>query len=278
MLLLVDGSNLLFQMFYGMPARILSPGGKPIQGTLGFVGALLKIIRMVRPTHVAVLFDGEHDNPRAALDENYKANREDYSAMAEEDTPFSQLPDIYAALDLLGIAHGETETCEADDWMASFAQTYGKSMPVVLASQDSDLFQLVTENVRVLRYRGEKTVLCDEAYLQEKFGIRPSQYADFKALVGDHSDNIRGIRGIGPKTAAGLLTRFGSLEEILKAGDKIARPSLREALQTEAERVRRNRELISLTDEAAQPFELPQMVYADAGMTTTQVLQQLNLR
>lgn len=74
-LLLVDGSNFLFQMFYGMPARILNSEGKPIQGTLGFVGALLKIIRRIQPTCVAVLFDGECHNDRTDIDENYKANR-----------------------------------------------------------------------------------------------------------------------------------------------------------------------------------------------------------
>ena len=88
-LLIVDGSNLLFQMFYGMPARILNKDGKPIQGTLGFVGALLKIVRRVQPTHLVVLFDGECQNERTALDADYKANRPDFSEMAEEDTPFS---------------------------------------------------------------------------------------------------------------------------------------------------------------------------------------------
>ena len=106
-LLVVDGSNLLFQMFYGMPARIIGKQGQPIQGTVGFVGALLKIIRMTKPTHAVVVFDGECENPRGELDENYKGNRPDYSQMPEEDTPFSQLPDIYAALDYLGIRHRE---------------------------------------------------------------------------------------------------------------------------------------------------------------------------
>ena len=82
-LLLVDGSNLLFQMFFGMPARIINAQGKAIQGTLGFVGALLKIIRRVCPTPVAVLFDGEHENERATLDETYKSNRIDYSRVEE---------------------------------------------------------------------------------------------------------------------------------------------------------------------------------------------------
>ena len=92
--LIVDGSTLLFQMFYGMPARIVNKEGKAIQGTLGFVGALLKIIRQVQPTRLVVLFDGEHHNERKDIDENYKANRPDFSQMPEEETPFSQLPDV----------------------------------------------------------------------------------------------------------------------------------------------------------------------------------------
>ena len=82
-LLIVDGSNLLFQMFFGMPARIVNEQGKAIQGTLGFVGALLKIIRMSNPTHIVALFDGEHENSRTALDADYKANRADYSKVLE---------------------------------------------------------------------------------------------------------------------------------------------------------------------------------------------------
>ena len=158
-LLLVDGSNLLFQMFYGMPARILNREGKPIQGTLGFVGALLKILRKVQPTAVAVLFDGECHNGRTDIDENYKANREDFSQMDEEDTPFSQMPDVYRALDYLGICHAETTDCETDDWMAAYCRRYGAQRQIVIASQDSDFFQLISENVTVstdfpYRHRG----------------------------------------------------------------------------------------------------------------------------
>ena len=86
-LLLVDGSNLLFQMFYGMPARIPGRDGRPVHGTLGFTGALLRVLRMRVPTHCAVFFDGEHENPRKALDEAYKANRPDFSHMEEQETP-----------------------------------------------------------------------------------------------------------------------------------------------------------------------------------------------
>ena len=147
-LLIVDGSNLLFQMFFGMPSRITNSEGKAIQGTLGFVGALLKIIRRAEPTHIAVLFDGEHKNERTELNADYKANRVDYSQTPEEDSPFSQLPDVYAALDYMGIKHTETTVCETDDWIAGYAHTYGDNTEVIVASFDSDFFQLITENCK----------------------------------------------------------------------------------------------------------------------------------
>ena len=153
-------------MFFGMPSRIINSDGKAIQGTLGFVGALLKIIRRIEPTHVAVLFDGEHENERVDLDADYKANRMDYSQIAEEENPFSQLPDVYAALDYLGIKHAETTTCETDDWIAGYAYTYGQETEMIIASFDSDFFQLITDKISVLRYRGANTVICTPTYIK----------------------------------------------------------------------------------------------------------------
>jgi len=277
-LLIVDGSNLLFQMFFGMPARIVNAQGKAIQGTLGFVGALLKIIRMTKPTHVLVTFDGECANPRRELDEDYKSNRTDYSGMAEEDTPFSQLPDIYAALDLLGICHRETEDCEADDWIAGYARRCGEEMDVVIASQDSDFFQLITERLSILRYRGKQSQLCDTAYIREKLGILPQQYAAFKSLTGDTSDNIRGVPKVGPKTAAELMNQFGDLENLLEHAEEIRKPSIRESVLHYTERIRKNYELIRLHGCARLPFDLQTIVWQDAGLTTTQVLQKIGLK
>lgn len=154
-LFIVDGSNLLFQMFFGMPARIVNKHGKPIQGTLGFVGALLKMIRKVEPTHVTVVFDGEYANKRSFLNKNYKANRTDYNKIPKEETPFSQLNDVYAALDFMGIKHTETTECEADDLIAGYALAFGQEMEITISSLDSDFFQLITDKVSVLRYRGK---------------------------------------------------------------------------------------------------------------------------
>lgn len=171
-LLLIDGSNLLFQMFFGMPARIFGADGRAIQGVLGFVGALLKIIRMVGPTHVLAVFDGEIENTRADLDKAYKANRPDLRTVPEEENPYSQLDDIYRALDYLQIKRFETTDCEADDVIASYALTFNDT-ETVISSFDSDLFQLLSEHVSVLRYRGKNTVIYTPAQFCEKFGISP---------------------------------------------------------------------------------------------------------
>lgn len=276
--LIIDGSNLLFQMFFGMPARIVNQSGKAIQGTLGFVGALLKIIRMVSPTHVAVIFDGQHENERSSLDADYKANRPDYSHVSEEENPFSQLADVYVALDYMGIKHVETSDGETDDVIAAYALTYGKEMEIVISSFDSDFFQLVSDRVSVLRYRGEKTILCTPEYIKEKYDITPGQYADFKSLTGDSADNIKGAEKVGPKTAAALIKEFSTLENILANAERIKKPSVRESIQKSADRVQINYQLIKLDNHVQLPFEIKKLEYSDTGITTNEILKRIGLR
>ena len=272
-LLLIDGSNLLFQMFFGMPSRIFNRNGKAIHGTVGFVGALLKIMRMTNPTHIAVLFDGEHENERAALNADYKANRIDYSKVAEEDCPFTQLPDIYDALDYLKIKHAETTVCETDDWIAGYAYAYGKDMQIVISSFDSDYFQLITDKISVLRYRGVKTAVCTPDYIYSRFGISPSQYADFKSLVGDTSDNIKGADKVGPKTAALLLKKFTTLDNIIAKAEQIERLPIRDSVIRNTERLQINYKLIKLTAGAELPFSLDELLYDGVPATMNEVLK-----
>ena len=277
-LLLVDGSNLLFQMFFGMPARIINEQGKAIQGTLGFVGALLKIIRRTSPTHIAVLFDGEHENNRSVLDPAYKANRIDYSEVSEEENPFSQLPDVYAAIDYLQIKHAETTVCETDDWIAAYTLTYGYENEIIISSFDSDYFQLITDKVSVLRYRGDKTVICTPDYISDKLGIKPVQYADFKSLTGDVSDNIKGADKVGPKTAASLLNEFGDLKGILENTENIKKASIKESISRNAERLRLNYKMIKLDNTASLPFTFSELAYEYRGITTNEVLKGIGLK
>ncbi len=276
-LLLVDGSNLLFQMFFGMPSRIIGRNGKPIQGTLGFVGALIKIVKMTSPTHILVIFDGEAHNPRTDLDPDYKANRPDYSELADEDNPFTQLPYIYAALDFMNIPRYETVDCEADDVIAAYCHRCDADTSVTVSSFDSDLFQLVGERVRILRYRGENSVICDTGYVLQRLGLPPERYADYKSLVGDTSDNIRGVTGIGPKTAAALINEYGSLEGLLAHADEIGRPRLRASIIAERDRILRNASLIRLTGDRPLPLELCELAYTYDGSTTRAVLDSIGL-
>ena len=277
-ILIVDGHNLLFQMFFGMPARIINKDGKAIQGTLGFVGALLKIIKKVNPTHTVVLFDGERHNPRTDLDENYKANRIDYDNVPDDENPFTQLSDIYNALDFLGLKHTETTVCETDDVIAAYALKYGAKNEIVISSFDSDFFQLINENVKVLRYRGDNTQIYDVDTFKEKFGILPQLYADYKSLTGDTADNIKGADKIGPKTAATLVNEFGNLENIILNAEKIAKPSVKKSVLENSERIRLNYKLIKLCDCAELPFSLDEIKYTYNGTTTTEVLVGIGLK
>ena len=276
-LLIVDGSNLLFQMFYGMPARIPGSRGQSVHGTLGFLGALLKILRMEKPTHALVVFDGECENIRRELDPEYKANRPDYSEIPEEDTPFSQLPDIFRVLDHLHIPWKETENCEADDWIAGYVRRYAEETEMVIVSQDSDFFQLITDQVRVLRYRGKQSILCGPQEIREKLGIVPGQYAAYKSLTGDTADNIRGAQKIGPKTAAALMNQFGTLDALLEGWQEIGKPSVRESVRANAERIRRNFALIRLEGAGELPYTWEEMQITLPDVTTMQVLKELDI-
>jgi DNA polymerase-1 len=274
-LLIVDGHNLLWQMFCGMPSRIVNEDGRAIQGTLGFVGALIKIIKLMEPTNIIVLFDGEHENHRTELSGDYKANRD---IGEPEDDMFLQLRDVRAALDFMKIKNIEiAELVEADDVISSYAFKYKKDIKIVISSFDSDFFQLIGENVSILRYRGKETVICDIRYVKDKFGILPGQYADFKSLTGDTADNIKGAEKIGLKTAAALINQFGNLQDIIINAEKITKPSIRDSILRNTERLQTNYKLIKLDDRATIPLNLNELAYIYNGITTREVLKGIKL-
>ncbi|MDE6844288.1 MAG: flap endonuclease [Lachnospiraceae bacterium] len=227
---------------------------------------------------MTVLFDGEHENGRSSLNPDYKANRIDYSEISEEENPFSQLNDVYAALDYLGIKHTETTICEADDLIAGYALCYGQETEIIISSFDSDFFQLITDHVSVLRYRGKDTVICTPEYINEKFGITPMQYADFKSLTGDSADNIKGADKVGLKTAALLLNEFGTLEGILANAENIKKPSIKESIIRNTERLKTNYQIIKLGNTVPLPFALPELAYTYSGITTNDVLKGIGLK
>lgn len=272
-LLIIDGHNLLFQMFFGMPSRIIGLKGQAIQGVIGFVGGVNRLMDAYHPTHLLVMFDGERHNPRNDVLEEYKANRIDYSEVPEEENPFSQLPLVYEALDYMGIKHTETTVCETDDVIASYAIKYGEENEVLISSFDSDYFQLINNNVKVIRYKGNCTVLCDEEYIKKKYGLPPSLYLDYKCLVGDTSDNIPGIRGVGPKTAAKLLNAFEGLDSIIERSAEIESEKIRLAIEEGVDILRRNVALIRLDGNADIPFALEEIELVNPHIRTMDVIR-----
>ena len=276
-LLLVDGHNLLFQMFFGMPSKIIGAGGQPIQGVIGFVGAINRILDTYQPTHLCVIFDGESSCTRKEILEDYKANRPDWSSVADDENPFTQLPYIYDALDYMGVKHAETTECETDDVIAAYALKYGKECEVIISSFDSDYFQLINENVKVLRYRGDSSVLCDERYILDKYGISPLSYLDYKCLVGDTADNVKGVKGVGPKTAAKLINTYGDLESIIERASEIESERLRLAILDSVEILKRNVSLIKLSDHADIPFPLDKAKFESPRMRTLEIIRGIGI-
>ena len=272
-LLIIDGHNLLFQMFFGMPSKIIGAQGHAIQGVIGFVGAVNRLTEAYQPTHLVIIFDGEKNNPRKDILKEYKANRIDYSELSEDENPFSQLPYIYQALDYMGIKWAETTVCEADDIIAGYAIQHGKECEVLISSFDSDYFQLITDKIKIVRYRGKCSQICDEKYINEKYGISPERYLDYKCLVGDSADNICGIRGIGPKTASKLINEFGDINSIKEKSHEITSEKIRHAIDESHALLERNEALIKLQGGASLPFALEEIAFTNPRIRTMDIIR-----
>ena len=240
--LIVDGHNLLFACYYGMPDRIRSVRGEPIHGTYGFIAALLKMIRRFEPRAMVVCFDAEEPNFRHALSPSYKANR---ALLPERGNPFSQLADIRRGLAWLKVPWLEIGGVEADDVMGTLGRRLAKTHRVYIASMDRDLFQLVDKRTRVYsRAWGIETEYGPKEIVA-KYKVRPDQFVDYRTLVGDTSDNIAGVDGIGAKTAARLLKSFDDIPGIL-ANLESLKPRIAAALEESRDRMELNKKLITI--------------------------------
>lgn len=277
-LLLVDGHNLLFQMFYGMPNKIEGKNGKHIEGIWGFTGALLKIINIIEPTHICVIFDGEQTLYRSKEFENYKQNRIDYSKVEEEKNPFTILPDIKNVLKELNIAFFETEDgYVTDDYMKEYCKTYESSCDIVISSWDYDYISLVSDKINLLTYKGKNSVLYTKEKVLSKWKVEPEYFADYKALVGDASDSIAGIPRIGPKMASQLIQEFGHVESILEHIEDIKKENIRLTLDIFQKELLQNIKLIRLNGTGTLPFLLEQLDYSYGNVKTKEVLIRCDL-
>ncbi|WP_326639245.1 5'-3' exonuclease [Streptosporangium sp. NBC_01755] len=222
-LMLLDTPSLYYRAFYGIPESMTSPDGMPVNAVRGVIDMIAMLVRRHSPRELVACMDADWRPAfRVAAIPTYKTHRvAEGGAEETPDTLAPQVPVIERVLDAVGIARIGVPGYEADDVMGTLTARAGGQVDVVTG--DRDLFQLVDDSrpVRVLyTARGVKNLqLVDETVVAEKYRIPGRCYADFATLRGDPSDGLPGVPGVGDKTAAALITRFGSLEALLRAFD-----------------------------------------------------------
>jgi DNA polymerase-1 len=266
-LLLIDGHSLAFRAFYALsPDSFKTPDGQHTNAVHGFISMLLNILQAEKPTHLAVAFDLSRSSFRTEEYPEYKGTR------GETPPEFNgQTELLREALTAMNIKTITRENFEADDILASLADQSGdKGFNVFVVSGDRDTFQLISESTTILYpVKGVLNLArMDDAAVLEKYGIHAKQYPDLAALVGETSDNLPGIPGVGPKTAAKWLQAHGTLEGVLAAADSIA-GKVGESLREHRELAVRNRRLNHLVRDLDFDFTQDDLVLG--GVDETQV-------
>lgn len=244
--LLVDGFNLAYRCFHALP-ELTRADGFPTGALHGWVKSLWKLADQERPEATLVFFDLGGAQDRLAIHPEYKAQRAEMpEALRQQIEPIKQLT---RAMGLVGI---EQDGVESDDLLAAQAMAFARAgHEVIIVSSDKDFAQVVGDRIKIMLPPPSANPklgwrLLDAAGVVEKFGVPPAQIADYLALVGDTSDNIPGIAGVGPKTAAKWLAEWGSLDGVIAHVGELQPERFRPAVAAETEKLRRNRQLTTL--------------------------------
>lgn len=258
-LLLVDGHYYVYRSFFAI-RNLSNSRGEPTNAIYGFAKTLRRMVKDLQPDLGAVFWDMGLPERRTKLQPDYKQQR---AEMPPGMIP--QLDFIQKQLaPLLGFHSLGLPGTEADDLMASYAvAAVGKKIEVVLATNDKDLFQLVDETVRVystnkadLAAPTDGFVLLGSDFAAQKWGVPPAQIGEALCLIGDTSDNIPGVNGLGPKNAAALLREFGSLDALLENAGRIKNERLREKIESARGQIQQNREMVRLDTDLPLPVPL----------------------
>ena len=243
--LLFDGHSHAYRAFYGIP-DLTTRAGQPVNAVYGFWRILLRTLRDYPSAYVAVVFDAEGPTFRHEIYSEYKANRKPMP-----DELASQLPWIERLMAALGVATLSVPGVEADDVLASLsARAVEHGLTCLVATSDKDMAQIVSDGIFLLRPGGRGVdvdpQLLDPAGIEEKYGVPPERIVDLLSLVGDPSDNVPGVPGVGAKTAARLLQEFGSLDAALDAADRVKNRRVASGLEAHQEDADLARRLIQL--------------------------------
>ncbi len=246
-LCLVDGYGFVFRAFHSLPP-LTRADGVPINAVLGFTNMLLKFIANHESDCIAIVLDSGKKTFRHDIFPLYKANRPE-----PPQELIMQFPIIREVIEAFNLVVIEKEGYEADDLIASYAlKAERDGMNVKVVSSDKDLMQLVSNKISLYDAMKDKKISFDE--VKEKFGVTPKQVKDALALIGDSSDNIPGVRGIGPKTASELINQFGSLDNLYANLDQVKNERQRNLLITEKENAFLSKVLLSLKDDMSLDY------------------------
>ncbi|MDQ7794880.1 MAG: DNA polymerase I [bacterium] len=250
----IDGHSLVHRAFFALPDSWVTAEGLYTNAVYGFLTMLLRLREEEKPDYLAVVFDTGRPTFRHTEFGEYKAHRP-----GTPDRLRGQIPLLKETLEVLGIRSYEMEGYEADDVLATLARKSGEAgAETLIVTGDRDFLQLVDEKTRaVLTMKGiSETVVFDPELVRQRYGVSPSGFADFRGLVGDPSDNLPGVPGVGPKTAARLLEEFGSLDAVLDGVDRVRPERLGDTLRQHAEQARLTRALARLKDDVPLTFAL----------------------
>jgi DNA polymerase-1 len=266
-LFLIDGSNYLYRAFYAI--RDLSNSkGFPTNAIYGFTTMLMKLLREQKPDYIAIAFDVKGPTFRHDAFAQYKATRK-----ATPDTLIPQIPYIKDIVRGFSIPVLECQGIEADDIIGTLARRCaGMNMKVVIVSGDKDLMQLVSEDVIMIDTMKDK--IYDVEAVKERFGVGPDKVVEILGLMGDTSDNIPGIPGIGPKSAHRLIEEYGTIEEIIKNVERLKNAKAKQSIREFADQARMSRELAVIRTDADFDFDLERCRYTGPDLEALKGLFQ----
>ncbi|NPA30321.1 MAG: DNA polymerase I [Epsilonproteobacteria bacterium] len=273
-LTLIDTFGFFFRSYYALPP-LKSAEGFPTGLLTGFANLILNLEKEYPTDYLLFALDAPGPSFRQEIDPQYKANRPE----APEELK-AQLPVAIGWIEKMGLAKMAKEGYEADDIIASMVRcAKERGLKVRIVSHDKDLYQLIDDG-RVVLFDPLKKVEIDEKAAFEKYGIHPRQFTDYQALIGDSSDNVPGVKGIGPKTAVKLLTQFGSLDAIYERLDEVKPERIRRLLETHKAEAFRSRELVTLKDDLFQTCDLQSLALPEEEplLKIKEDLQRLQMR
>lgn len=251
---LVDGSSFIYRSYFASP-KLTMPDGQPVGAIYGFCAMLLHLLQNHMADVFTLVLDSGRDTFRAKMYELYKANR----APTPDDLK-AQFPLIQETCEAFGIKTVSRRGFEADDIIATYAADLSdKNCQVEIVSSDKDLMQLITDNVCMFDAMHSRFINSEHVF--EKYGVYPHQMTALQALMGDSADNVPGVAGVGPKTAAKLISEYETLENLYEHVEKIMPVKLREKLKKDRESAFISLKLVTLVKDAEVEKEYSSVHY-----------------